>query len=117
MNPLSEFFPSSKGCIIHKRDNFDVYHCHFQRFVGKAPTVMEFGVGQGGSLDMWQNYFGAGAQINGIDINPLCQRFQSVGKRILRQPDTFIEYSKTLVDELALSVRRAILDYTLFFMV
>ena len=30
--------------------------------------IVEVGIGHGGSLQMWKNYFGEGAQIHGIDI-------------------------------------------------
>jgi hypothetical protein len=32
--------------------------------------VIEFGVKHGGSMQMWREYFGPGAQIVGIDIDP-----------------------------------------------
>ena len=34
---------------------------------------MEFGVSHGGSLQMWKHYFGAGARIVGVDIDPRCR--------------------------------------------
>ena len=34
--------------------------------------MIEIGVFEGGSLDMWQRYLGADASIVGIDINPGC---------------------------------------------
>ena len=39
--------------------------------------MFEIGVAQGGSLDMWNRYFGPYAQIVGIDINPDCKRLES----------------------------------------
>lgn len=48
---------------------FDVYERHFSKFVGKAPVVVEVGICRGGSAEMWQKYFGPGAQIVGIDID------------------------------------------------
>jgi len=49
---------------------FDVYETYFHKFVGKAPVVMEVGVQSGGSLQLWRKYFGEGAQLWGIDIDP-----------------------------------------------
>lgn len=34
---------------------------------------MEIGVSHGGSLEMWNDYFGGNCTIYGIDINPACQ--------------------------------------------
>lgn len=49
---------------------FDVYDAYFHKYVDQKPTVVEVGVWQGGSLQMWCEYFGAGAQIYGIDRDP-----------------------------------------------
>jgi len=49
---------------------FDVYDAYFEKFVDKSPTVVEVGVWHGGSLQMWAEYFGEGAQIYGIDRDP-----------------------------------------------
>ena len=34
--------------------------------------MLEIGVGQGGSLDLWRSYFGPSAVLYGIDIDPEC---------------------------------------------
>jgi 23S rRNA U2552 (ribose-2'-O)-methylase RlmE/FtsJ len=49
---------------------FDIYEQHFNKFVGKKPVVVEVGICRGGSAEMWQKYFGEGATIVGIDIDP-----------------------------------------------
>lgn len=49
---------------------FDVYETYFHKFVGKSPVVVEVGVQSGGSLQLWRKYFGEGAQLWGIDIDP-----------------------------------------------
>lgn len=49
---------------------FSVYDRLFSRFVGKAPVIVEVGVLNGGSLYMWREFFGPGARIIGIDLNP-----------------------------------------------
>jgi hypothetical protein len=48
---------------------FGVYDTYFNKFVGKSPVVVEVGVQGGGSLQMWEKYFGEGAKITGIDID------------------------------------------------
>ncbi len=70
-NPLQEYFDRNPGRLMSKwRHYFDIYHRHFERFRGCAPTVVEIGVYHGGSLQMWKEYFGAEARIVGVDINP-----------------------------------------------
>jgi cephalosporin hydroxylase len=80
-NPLERYFLANDKRLIHKwMHYFDVYHRHFERFRGKPVTVLEFGVNQGGSLQMWRSYFGRRARIYGVDIDPRCARLG--GRRI-----------------------------------
>jgi cephalosporin hydroxylase len=73
VNPLEEFFRSHEGRLIHKYTHyFDIYHRHLQPYRGKPVTIVEFGVSQGGSLQMWRDYFGPEARLVGVDINPKC---------------------------------------------
>ena len=73
-NPLEEYFFNNPGRLIHKWHHyFEIYHRHFERFRGRAPVVVEIGVYHGGSLQMWRDYFGTGAHIVGVDINPECR--------------------------------------------
>jgi SAM-dependent methyltransferase len=55
---------------------FDIYERHFRPFVDKKIKVLEIGIWQGGSLKMWKEYFGADAEIVGVDIEPRCKKFE-----------------------------------------
>ena len=55
---------------------FPVYERHFKRYRGKNPVILEIGIDQGGSLQMWKEYFGNGSKIYGIDINPECKNLE-----------------------------------------
>ncbi|WP_167880369.1 class I SAM-dependent methyltransferase [Nocardioides guangzhouensis] len=80
-NPLEEYFLNNKRRRIHKWVHyFEIYHRHFERFRGRPVNILEFGVNQGGSLQMWRNYFGRQAYINGVDIEPRCAELG--GRRI-----------------------------------
>lgn len=75
-NPLVKYFDQNESNLIHKwLHYFDIYHKHFEKFVGKDVVVLEFGVSHGGSLQMWKHYFGKKARIIGVDINPECKKF------------------------------------------
>lgn len=78
-NPLAEYFFSNPGRLIQKWHHyFEIYHRHFAAFRGRSPVVMEIGVFHGGSLQMWSRYFGPGARIIGVDIDPRCLAFEEL---------------------------------------
>jgi hypothetical protein len=75
MNDLEKYFTENTGRLIHKwRHYFEIYDRHFSRFRGTDVHLVEFGVAQGGSLQMWKHYFGPKARIFGVDINPNCRQ-------------------------------------------
>jgi len=76
-NELEKFFFEEEHIPICKWVHyFDIYDRHFSKFRGKEITIVEIGVFQGGSLQMWKNYFGPKARIIGIDINSDCKKFE-----------------------------------------
>lgn len=76
-NPLWKYFSHNEGRMIIKSHNyFDIYHNHFCRFRDQPVTVLEIGVADGGSLQMWKSYFGPDAKIYGVDINPRCKELE-----------------------------------------
>ena len=76
MADLREIFYSLKKISDKWDPYFDVYEKHFARFIGKSPKILEIGVQNGGSIDMWVQYFGEGTQIVGIDVLPQCAELQ-----------------------------------------
>jgi cephalosporin hydroxylase len=52
----------------------DVYDLYFSRIRQVNPTghvkLIEIGVAEGGSLDVWRAYFGSTCSVVGIDVNP-----------------------------------------------
>ena len=80
---VQHVFNSHTGNIIHKWYHYlEIYYRHFQKYIGKDVTILEIGVYKGGSLEMWRNYFGDKCKIVGIDINPLCKRFENENVKI-----------------------------------
>jgi cephalosporin hydroxylase len=77
-DPLTRWFDAhERGYGISKwRHYLPAYHRHLQKFRGRSPTVLEIGVQNGGSPGMWQEYFGEGTTVHGVDINPDCGRFE-----------------------------------------
>jgi SAM-dependent methyltransferase len=83
MNDLQRYFDNNTGRLIHKWHHyFEIYDRHFARYRGRSPRVLEIGVSQGGSLQMWREYFGPGTRIFGVDINPACRSLAEEGTEI-----------------------------------
>ena len=77
MNDLKKYFENNNKKNIHKwLHYFDIYEENFSKYRNKKITILEIGVFRGGSLSMWQKYFGPQAKIIGIDINPECIEFE-----------------------------------------
>lgn len=77
MNDLKTYFENNTNRLIHKWEHyFEIYDRHFSAYRNKEIVVLEIGVFQGGSLQMWKNYFGPKAKIYGIDIDPNCKKFE-----------------------------------------
>ena len=97
---LWEYFKNKTGKTITKWTHyFPVYEKHFAQFKNKPIKVLEIGILNGGSLEMWKEYFGPDAQIVGIDINPACKEheFPGVHVRIGDQSDP--NFLQSLLDE------------------
>jgi hypothetical protein len=73
---MLEAFAGVSSSVVHKWHHYiPIYDRYFGRFVGTPVRILEIGVSQGGSLEMWRRYFGAEAVVFGIDIDPGCARF------------------------------------------
>ena len=61
--------------VSHKVDHyFEIYDRFFQKFLGHPITLLEIGLGAGGSLNMWRDVFPQ-ANIFGIDIDQRCAAY------------------------------------------
>ena len=77
MNELRNIFENHDGRLIHKWDHYlDVYNKFFADYREKKVNLLEFGVYQGGSLQLWKQYFGSSVSIFGVDIDERCAAFQ-----------------------------------------
>jgi cephalosporin hydroxylase len=78
MPSLFQFFNDSE----HSSDKWDgyfrVYEHHLSKFpmIGHPVTLVEVGVQNGGSLDMWSKYLPKDSKIIGIDVNPECAKLK-----------------------------------------
>ena len=122
MNDLEKYFRQNNKRVISKWIHyFDVYDRHFSRFRGKEIVILEIGVYQGGSLQMWRDYFGINAKIYGIDINPKCKELEEdnieifIGsqsdRNFLRTIKTKIPKVDILIDDGGHTMRQQIVTY------
>lgn len=122
MNDLETYFAQNEGRLIHKwMHYFDIYERHFSRFRGTEVQVVEFGVHQGGSLQMWKHYFGPRCRILGVDINPACKQVEEhqievlIGnqedRRFLRSLAQRVPRIDILIDDGGHTMRQQIATY------
>ena len=82
MKNIKNSFKQSPKYSIKWNNYFDIYNNLFQKFIGKKITFVEVGVGNGGSLFMWKNFFGKKAKIIGIEMNPEAKKLEKKGFKI-----------------------------------
>src|SRR5215472_9190747 len=78
---------------------FPIYDRHFSWYRNKSLTFLEIGVARGGSLQMWQRFFGPLAKIVGVDINEKSKSYETPGTfvRIGNQADE--QFLQSLINE------------------
>ena len=67
MKNLKKSFKSSPKYSIKWSNYFDIYENLFKKFVNKNITLVEVGIGNGGSLFMWRKFFGKKIRIIGVE--------------------------------------------------
>lgn len=99
---LFEIFDTHNGDEIYKWDHyFRIYEQHLAKFRNSVEpiTVIEIGVLYGGSLQMWQEYFGINATIVGIDIYKECKKYETDNIKIRIGSQADKEFLNELVQE------------------
>ena len=79
---IYKLFKDSKKYSIKWSSYFQVYEKIFSSYRNKKIKFVEIGVANGGSLFMWQKYFGKNAKIIGIDLNPRAKKLEKHGFKI-----------------------------------
>ncbi len=103
MNELRDYFEQNEERLINKFDHyFDVYERYFSKFRNKKITIVEIGVYQGGSLQMWRKYFGKEATIWGIDIDPRCKTLEDENTHILIGSQEDPQFLRSIIDKIGM---------------
>jgi hypothetical protein len=122
MGELEQYFKQNNKRLIFKWQHyFDIYERHFARFKNKEVVILEIGVSQGGSLQMWKDYFGSKCKIYGVDIDPRCKQFEEenieifIGsqsdKNFLRKIKSSIPQIDILIDDGGHTMKQQIVTY------
>jgi cephalosporin hydroxylase len=99
MNLFQDFL-TNDGKVIHKWVHyFPIYERHFSWYRNKSLTFLEIGVARGGSLPMWQRYFGPMAKIVGIDIDPKCAAHEVPGTFVRIGDQSDEKFLQSVIDE------------------
>jgi hypothetical protein len=79
---LQEKFLAATNYCVKLDSYFRDYEQILGIYRGQKPTIVEIGVLDGGSLQMWRDYFGADARIIGIEKNPNALKVAKLGFEI-----------------------------------
>lgn len=97
---LWQDFKTNQGKVIYKwLHYFPIYERHLSPWRNKTLTFIEIGVFQGGSLQMWQRFFGPLATIVGIDIDPACKVHEEPGIHIRIGDQSDPAFLQSVIDE------------------
>ena len=85
MSDLEDIFYNRPHRVCQKWQHyFRVYERFLAKFRNKSDfRMLEIGISQGGSLDMWRMYFGPAAHLVGVDIDARCKGYEG-GKTFVR---------------------------------
>jgi len=97
---LKEYWLNNTGKKITKWTHyFPVYEKHFKPLTDKPIKILEIGILNGGSLQMWRKYFHPDSVIVGIDINPDCEVHEEDGVHVRIGDQSDPEFLQSLIDE------------------
>jgi hypothetical protein len=101
MNKLESIAHQDPKRLLNKCDHyFDIYERYFNKYRNKPVTILEIGVSHGGSLELWEKYFGDNVVIYGLDIEPRCKSFEKDNVKIFTgsQSDRkYLQWLKTQI--------------------
>lgn len=101
LNELEQIYYLEPHRICQKWAHyFKIYEKYLGRFRGRKFRLLEIGVSQGGSLQLWKRYFGPLVEVIGLDVNPYCRNFEDDQTSIYVGDQGNREFMKKLAAEL-----------------
>jgi len=98
-NKLINSFKSSPFYTIKWDNYFEIYEKIFKKLETRKITIVEIGVGNGGSLFMWKSFFKENSRIIGIELNPEAKRLEKHGFEIFIGDQTDKDFWKKFYKE------------------
>jgi len=83
MSKILELFNHSQKNSTKWKKYFKVYDDIFKKYQSKKITFVEVGILDGGSLELWKNFFHKDSRIIGVDFNPECKKLNIEGVEIV----------------------------------
>lgn len=81
--PLRDLYAEHRGKLSHKWTSYlEEYDRLFTPYRDRAVTMLEIGVQNGGSLELWSQFLPLARKIVGCDINPKCGQLSFEDSRI-----------------------------------
>ena len=98
---LLDIFVENKDHLVHKWHHYiPLYEKYFSNFQDRQVRFLEIGVSQGGSLQMWRKYFGEKAIIYGIDIDPMCKKYNGLSGQVRIGSQTDERFLASVITEM-----------------
>jgi hypothetical protein len=98
---MGKLFFGHKGRLAHKWIHYlDIYERHFAVYRNTPVRMLEIGVAEGGSLEMWREYFGPDATIFGIDVNPECETLTTPPNQVRIGSQDDPDFLRSVVNEI-----------------
>lgn len=80
---LAQLYATHEGFVSDKWDIYlSEYERLFNRLRSEPVSVLEIGVQNGGSVEIWSKYFPNATSIIGCDINPKCEQLTYTSDKI-----------------------------------
>jgi hypothetical protein len=96
----ARMFFKQQGRVVHKWVHYlDIYERHFAVYRNTSVKMLEIGIFEGGSLDLWRRYFGMDATICGIDINPECASRVTLPNQVRIGSQADPQFLRAVIDE------------------
>lgn len=98
---LGRVFFGPKTRLVDKWLHYlDKYEHHFAPYRGTDVKMLEIGVFKGGSLEMWNSYFGPASTIFGVDIDPQCAGYETANTKVRIGSQDDPAFLRSVIDEM-----------------